>query len=113
MKASSPSVRCGARSGSAYRLELLYSCVFCSFHAIDDAAVNVGENEKDHAAKHRGDEEFVEQINVVDDGVILRAGAVVTHPCCGEVGGCIGVTALTFDEQVFLHGDAGFGVVGA
>lgn len=82
-----------------------------SFRAVDDAPVNIGEDEEDHTAKHGGDENFIKEIDVIHNGVMFGAGLVVAHPCGGEVGGGIRVTALAFDEQVFAQGHARFGIV--
>ena len=85
--------------------------MFDSFHAIHDASVNIGQHEEDHSAEHGRDEEFIEQVDVIHDRVVLRAGFVVAHPRGGEVGSGIGVAALAFDKQVLLHANAGFGIV--
>ena len=77
-----------------------------SFDAIDDAPVNIGDNEEDHASQHGGDEEFIEEVDVIDNGVVFGAGFVVAHPCGGEIGGDIGMAALAFDDQIIAQGNA-------
>ena len=64
--------------------------------AVDDASVNVGEYEEDHATKYGWDEEFIEKVYIINDGVMFGAGFVMTHPRGGEIGCCIWMAALAF-----------------
>ena len=84
-----------AQVGLSY---FVHEC-FAPFDAVDDASVNIGEDEEDHAAKYGRDEEFIEEVDVIDNGIMFGAGFVVTHPRGGEIGCCIWMAALAFDNR--------------
>src|SRR5688500_12939013 len=100
---SSPNVRYGVPAESAGRFGLPCSWMLDSLPAIDDAPVNIGKDEKDHAADHSRDEKFIEERDVVHEREMFRAGLIVAHPCIREIRGCIRVTVLAFHQQVFTQ----------
>ena len=85
--------------------------MFNSFNAVDNTSEDIGQDEEDHATQHRGNEEFIEQIDGIYDGVMFGAGLVVTHPRTGKVDCRIGMATLAFDEQVFAQRNPGFRII--
>ena len=82
-----------------------------SFDAVNDAPIYIGDDEEGHASQYSWNEEFIEEVDVINNGVMFGAGFVAAHPSSGEVGCGIWVATLAFDDQIVAQGNACLGVV--
>src|SRR3990172_2948482 len=96
--------------GSGTALGLLVSLMTSLPAAVDQAAAAIQYDEDAHPAEDGRYENLVEQIDVINRGVMLRAGPVVAEPGVGEVRGRVRVAPLAGDQQV-LFDDPAFRVV--
>jgi len=70
--------------------------------AVQDTARRVENDKAEHAADDDGDENRVEQINVIDRRILGRTGVIVTHPRRREISRRVGMALLAGLEQIFL-----------
>lgn len=78
---------------------------------VENPPGRIGYNEDSHASQDRRDEYLVEQINVVNEGVMLWAGSVMVQPGVRKISSCIGVAFLTGCQKARFH-DGAVGIVG-
>jgi hypothetical protein len=56
-------------------------CSFATTQAGDNkSTIDIGKDIKDHAAQYCRDEEFIEEVDIIDNRENLRAGFIMTQP---------------------------------